>query len=342
MVDPATLAALITAGGALGSAGIGAFASGGANATAQNLNAAAIGEQRRQNLLERMFAERLLAIQLEGQTDAFGNRTSYVPGLGFVTDLDPRVQTLQNASLREQTTRQTEDADRIRRGQRANEARRVDEGAQADNILAEIQRATATPLTENDLFQLLLSSGTQAFNREQDRGLQQVLRQSLRSGGANAPDILADFASAGADRRRDAAVDARLQAIQGADQINLGRRTNLGNLYNMFAQRAANLSDTPVAPEAISTAVNFGAQQVGRNALGAGQIGAGLVSSPAGRPVTVPGADFGLANAFGSGADAISGLLRFFNQRETGGNKTLGNQSTGVRTDAAGRVLGGI
>lgn len=332
--------AVIGAGGALGSAGIGALASGSAADQQAQLNALAINEQRRQNLLQRMFAERILAMQLEGQTDAFGNRTRYVPGMGFVTELDPTVQTLQNASLQEQLRRQTEDAPRIRRGQRANERRRADEAGVADVVMGEMQRASADPITQNELFQLILSSGNQAFQREQDRALQQVLRQSMRSGGSNAADILADFASAGADRRRDAGVQARLQAITGADEINLGRRSNLSNLYNMFATRAANISDAPVGPENISNLASTMGGQVGRNALGGQQLAAGLMQGRAPSPVAMPSANMGWANAFGSGADAISGLFEYFSRQQGGGgggsSPRLGNQATRPPRDITG------
>lgn len=335
-LDPVTLGAIISAGGALGSAGLGAMASGANADTIAALNARSIQSQERENFLRRVLADRLLNIQLQGGEDAFGNATRFIPGRGFVVELDPRVQQIQNASLREQLMRTTRDADIRREGLEANAVRRREEGAIANTLRDRFVRELQDPHTnESDLFRLLLASGQGAAQQESDRILQQVLRQNLRAGGSSsaAANILSQFANDAATRRQDAAVSARLAAITGAEDINNTRLGNRSNLMNLFATRASNFADVPFAPEQLSAgATGFGnAQRQG--ALGASQIAGGLGATAGARPVFEPSADFGAALALGSGADALSGLFEVLAQRERDKAPTgrqLGSQFSGA------------
>ncbi len=304
--------ALIGAAGALGSVGLGAIA--GSNAA--DTNAAIAGRNilsvERENFLQRIMADRLLNLQLQPTTDAFGNKAEFIPGVGFTTTPAPAVKTLQDASLREQTQQLTTDAGRQREGRgRAAELGRRESGT-ANQLLSEFLRIVSNPQDANELFQLLLGSGQQAFQGEQDRQLQQVLRQNLRSGGSaqSGGNIIAQFAKGGAGQRRDAAVDARLKSITGADEINQGREGAAANLFNLFAQRAQNsFGNVAFQPEQISSqASTLGTGQRG-NVLGASQLAAFLSQgTPSQAPQVQP--NFGTAQFVGEAGTALSSLFK--------------------------------
>ena len=318
MVAPLVAGALIGGAGALGSAGLGAIATGNAARSNERINNANLQEQRRQNQIQRIMAERLLSIQLQGSEDAFGNRSEFIPGRGFVTTPTDSVKTLQNASVREQTQQLTTDATRQREGRERSAQRGREEGSTADSLLAEFRRIVSNPQSAQELFQLLLGSGQQAFQGEQDRQLQQVLRQNLRSGGSaeSGGKHIAKFAAEGAGQRRDAAVDARLKSITGADEINNSRRGNTANLFNQFAQRAQNsFGNMPFAPDAISTqASTLGANQRS-SALGGSQLAALLNQGTAPQRSFQP-ADLGTAKFVGEAGNVLSSLFRTFQSQQ--------------------------
>lgn len=279
------IAPLILAGSSIASAGLGALASSRTAAANERINAANIAAQQRENFLQRVLADRLLNLQLQPTTDAFGNRAEYIPGVGFVTTLSPEIQALQNASLREQMLRLTQDAAGQREGLERSVSRGRDEDAQARALLDEFNRVQ--PVNRNELFQLLLNAGREGFNQTFDRALQGTLRQNLRAGGSaqSGADIIARFSAEAAAPRADMATNARLQALTGAEDIYNQRRGNRANLYNLFAQRAQNsFGNAPFTPETISpTATSLStAQRSG--ALGASQLAAllGRSSAPQG------------------------------------------------------------
>ncbi len=323
MVVPLLAPAIIGAAGALGSAGLGAIVSGNAADTNAAIAGRNIQSTERENFLQRIMANRLLDLQLQPTTDAFGNRAEFIPGVGFTTTPAPAVKTLQDASIREQTQQLTTDAGRQREGRgRAAELGRRESGT-ANQLLSEFLRIVSNPQDANELFQLLLGSGQQAFQGEQDRQLQQVLRQNLRSGGSaeSGGNIIAKFASQGAGQRRDAAVDARLKSITGADQINQSREGNAANLFNLFAQRAQNsFGNVAFQPEQISAqASTLGTGQRG-NVLGASQLAALLSRGTPAQGAFLP-ADQSLSKLIGGAGNALSELF-----------KTLGQQNPETQT----------
>ena len=324
--------ALIMGGAAIGSSLLAANATGNASDAASAQNQANFDAQQRENMLQRIMAERLLQIQLSDSQDAFGNKSQYIPGIGFVTTPDPKVKTLQDASIREQTQQLTQDASRQREGRQRTAERGRDEGATADSLLQEFQRLQQSPQSAQELFQLLLGSGQQAFQRNQDDQLQQVLRQHLRSGSGDGNKAVAAFAKEGSGQRRDAAVDARLRSIQGADQINQGRLNNTSNLFNQFAQRAQNsFGNVAFAPEQISGQANQLGLTGRQAALGGSQIAGQLTSGirpPLGQ-VLAP--DLSGSQAFNEVGVSLAEILRTLNAQPNASSDTsrgLGNSST--------------
>ncbi len=310
--------ALIGAAAAIGSSALAARASGRASNANAAINARNIQSTERENFLQRIMADRLLSLQLEPTTDAYGNRAEHIPGIGFTTTPAPAVKTLQDASIREQTQQLTTDAGRQREGRgRATELGRR-ESSTANQLLNEFLRIVSNPQDANELFQLLLGSGQQAFQGEQDRQLQQVLRQNLRSGGSaeSGGNIIAKFASQGAGQRRDAAVDARLKSITGADKINQSRQGNAANLFNLFAQRAQNsFGNVAFQPEQISSQASaLGTGQRG-NVLGASQLAAFLSRGTPAQASPVQ-ADLSTSKLVGGAGNALSELFKTLSQQE--------------------------
>lgn len=328
----------IMAASAVASSGIAAKASGDASAANTAIAGRNIQSTERENFLQRIMAERLLNLQLQPTTDAFGNKSEFIPGIGFVATAAPAVKTLQDASIREQTQQLTTDATRQREGRsRAAQLGRRESGT-ANQLLSQFLRIVSNPQDAQELFQLLLGSGQQEFQGEQDRQLQQVLRQNLRSGGSaqSGGNIIAKFASQGAGQRRDAAVDARLQSITGADQINQSRQGSAANLFNLFAQRAQNsFGNVAFQPEQISQQASALSTGQRGNVLGASQLAAFLSRGTAAQaPQVRP--DFGTAQFVGEAGTALSSLFKTLAQQPGSlppaghdpAGRRLGNQQT--------------
>jgi len=334
MVAP-LIPALIAGGSALASAGIAANASGNASAAGAAANQANINSQEQENFLQRQFAERILGIQLSPTQDALGNRSEFIPGIGFVSTPSSAVKTLQDASLREQTQQLTTDATRQREGRgRAAELGRQ-ESSTANALLQQFLRVIQNPQEASELFRILLAQGNQGFEGEQNRQQQRALRQDLRAGGGSGGKILAEFANRAAEGRGDRAQAAKLQSITGADQINQSRQGNAANLFNLFAQRAQNsFGNVPFAPETISAGATALGQNQRGNVLGASQLASFLNQGTPTRSVAQP-ADFGTAQFVGGAGTALAEFFRNLPQGTSQPSTTsrgLGNASTDPTT----------
>ncbi len=310
MVAPLIPVAIMAAS-AVASAGIAANASGNASAAGAAASQANINSQERQNFLERQFAERILGIQLSPSEDAFGNRSTFTPGVGFKTTAAPQVKALQDASLREQQLQLAQDAPAQRQGREEIRQRGRQEGGVADALIQQFQRALQNPQEASELFRILLAQGNQGFQGEMDRQQQNALRQDLRSGGGSGGKILAAFAARAAEGRGDRAASAKLQSIEGADQINFNRLGNISGLENLFAQRAQNsVGNAQFQPEQLSSLANaLGLSQrsgtLGGSQLAAQLIGRGRTGGNVGQP-----ADFGTAKFVGEAGAALGQFLK--------------------------------
>lgn len=337
MVIPALIGAAAAIGGSL----LAANASGNAASSAAASNQANINFQSGQNFLERQFAERILGIQLSPTEDAFGNRTTFTPGVGFKATAAPAVKALQDASIREQQQQLTVDAPRQRRGREETAERGRAEGGVADALLQQFVRALQNPQSASELFRILLAQGNQGFQGEVDRQQQNALRQDLRSGGGSGGKLLAEFARVSAEGRGDRAASAKLQSITGADEINFSRLGNISGLENLFAQRAQNSTgNVAFAPEQLSSLASGLALNQRQGALGASQIAGALNQNRA--PQSVPqAADFGSAAAFAGIGNALSGLFEKLSQPAAtptlrDSQRSLGNSFSGNQVGKGG------
>lgn len=319
------IAAGVTAAGALGSGFMGMQAANQAAGANQAINIYNLQAQQRESLLQRMMAERMLSMQQQGQRDALGNQTRFIEGLGFVTEATPETEALLRAERDEQLAQLTTDAQRARRGAEANEARRTQEGSQADALLREMQ-IDRTP-SRGALEALMLQQANRGIADAFDETQSIANRQALRRGVQN-PEQMSELARARADAQADAGVDARLQSIGLQRDLQSADQQQLGNLYNMFAARASGVPNAPVPQTGVGQGLT---QQLGSVRGGMNNAQLAAVSAAGGNQGRLPNVrpNFGGALGLQTGADAISGLLEVFMQRQSqpSGERTL--QGTG-------------
>jgi hypothetical protein len=155
-----------------------------------------------------------------GTTDANGNRTYFVPGQGWVTELTNGQKVIQKASEAEQTRQLTEEASRNERNsKRGNERRNREDtfATEADRELRSVRKGDEAGLRD-----LLLARGSETRADAADAAGNAVSRQAVRGGGTNAAALMQGArAASDASSARQAGVDAQLQARQ-----TIGREFN--------------------------------------------------------------------------------------------------------------------
>jgi len=130
-----------------------------------------------------------------GSTDAYGNRTEWVPGVGWQVTPDERVARNIDAGLAEENKQLTHDA----RRNRTNADRASENAAKAnplyDAFIREVQQTAGTKLDPNRRFQQDLAGQVTGFNRGFDDAGEQFAAQMLRSGDASSVNKAAKFAT---------------------------------------------------------------------------------------------------------------------------------------------------
>jgi len=151
-----------------------------------------------------------------GATDAAGNRTYFIPGRGWVTELTDTQQDIQSRSEAEQLRQLSQGARDERVQGRANDRRNREDVLATDR---EREMRAARREDEGSLRQLLLARGAEQRNRQADRAGDAAARQRVRAGGTNAAELVSSArASADADSARQAGIEAQIAARGMADQ----------------------------------------------------------------------------------------------------------------------------
>lgn len=302
----------LSAAGAIGSAYLGMRASNSAAAANQAINYYNLQNQQRESLLQRMMAERILSMQQQGQTDALGNRQRYIEGLGFVTEASPETEALLRAERDEQFAQLTGDAQRARRGAQANEARRSEEALLADTYLRQL-KTDNTP-SRGALEALMLEQALSGIADAFDDTQAMANRQALRRGVQNA-DQMAALARERADAQSSARTDARLRSIGMERDLRSSDQQQLGNLYNMFAARAAGVPNAPVPQTGVGQGL---AQQLGSTRGGMNNAQLAAISAAGGSQGRLQNVqpNYSGAMALSSATDALSGLAEVLFQRQ--------------------------
>lgn len=262
-------------GGIIGGVGsliagkMGADATQDAADTQYEINERNLEFQREQQAYDQALQQYLMQLQLQDRTDAYGNRTYYDPVTGWQTDLAPDVQANQDAALKEAILRNTVDANQSRTERGTNFDRRQDESQVAKGLLQEF--INQKKMDPHQLEQLLIARGEGQRQAETDRQMKGIMTQHLRSGGSSsaAAQLLGQAQAQNAAGRADTGVEAALKALTVPDELYNANRNAIGNQYNMFASRAANIYDAPYMPDNISG----GIQQGSGGAAGQAAIG---------------------------------------------------------------------
>lgn len=218
-----------------------------------------------------------------GSTDARGNRTRFIEGVGWVTEYGPTDRALEDYFLNtELPLRQ----DQFLRADRSSRA----EDQTANALLDEFRRIERVDPTEIE--QLLFSQASKAVGENSSRANDIIMRNILRTGATNNGRALENVAKSANSALADAAISSKLKALDFADSKYNTDRGNTSSLYNLFANRANQSLDPTTAATAPSTT--------------------GVVGSNSGM-YQAPVADNGLANAIGGISSAASGALNSYN-----------------------------
>lgn len=194
-----------------------------------------------------------------GQTDAYGNRTNFVEGEGWQTDLTLPQLMLMRAQQDEQQRQLGQETVRNERIAQESAEDRSNEGGMSDAYLRELQDTRMTPAS--DLRELFIQRGAQSRNDAADRAGEVVARQGLRTGGMNAA-ALTQGARAASDQAsaRQAGVDAEIAARTASRGQYAEDRNASSGLYDYFRRASTTgampvTGYTPTGPDIRSTAM---------------------------------------------------------------------------------------
>lgn len=239
----------------------GAAASGAMNLFGQRQNQQNQEAALQMAMLDYQLRKRQMEQQYElstaGQQDARGNRVSYVPGRGWVTDLTPQSRSMLNRSDAVQNQGYVESLGRGAEERRGAFNRRLDEGSAASPLLAAMQHGYGAPSREG-VGGANRIAGVTAASEGADQARSGYAGAALRTGSGSVP---LQNTIAGIDRGSTQGIRsalARGDADEGplfqqmTDQFNQGKL----NPYNMLASRASNVENMPFNPEGISGGVD--------------------------------------------------------------------------------------
>jgi hypothetical protein len=218
-----------------------------------------------ENALQRAVAERILQIQLQGTTDASGNRVYYVPGKGFVTKLSPRDAELLKANQKNALLESTVGAERYRREAAANELTRNDARGLSKKFTSELEQPSS--ITPASVRAMLLRERTGAVNRAYDDSTDAAARQATRTGlsGGATTRLFDSIAKQRANAQLDATGGIDLESTEYARKANNEDRSSLINaLQNTTAMSTGANAPVDSSSQLLATLANQAASQGGK------------------------------------------------------------------------------
>jgi len=285
------------------------------DATAYNYaaNAANLQRQDQSAFMQQLLAREYQQMAQAGTTNARGDRTEYIPGVGWVTNPSDATKGLISATDAEQRARLTSDAVIRRRGLQENESRRLNEGAAADSFMQQLLQEPNYSV--QSLRDELLNRATTDTNKAFDRTSDRLGTQALRSGSSNAGEIMRSLNDQRGEAVRSAGANASNDARQMFEQLETARTGRAGNLYNLLATRASNFEDTPFAPSNVNNELSAASSGGRSAALGvAPQVMQGM-SATGGRIQNID-PNNSTANFLGGAGSAIGGLLEQYGSQQ--------------------------
>lgn len=221
----------------------------------------AIAAANRAQAAEMMMAQLDLAvdqIQAErlGGFDAYGNRTYFHPERGWVTELTPTQQSIQDASERQQILDRTQ-LDRMQR----ERYDRTQDLQREDYRDAESQRDAFRNVrqpSEAEIADLLFARGEQGRSEARDDAMTQMLRTQSRQGNtSNIPQIFAEAAGDAGEDAQTAKIDSQIRGMQLSRELPAAERGHRANMYSIFRDRATQPLGAAIQPAAATPNRNF-------------------------------------------------------------------------------------
>lgn len=299
------LPALIGAGGAIASGLMGANAQGAANRTNERINLvnAMVQTMGRQDANRQALTQYLDS--MEGSTDAQGNRVMYVPGKGWVTFASSTGQQQQAGQDREILNRLFQDLPDERKTRQRTYGRQIDDAHIERMLMDEFMDAREDP---EAMRRRLMADANQGIQGSFDEATSAAMRTALRQGASNVPAILSGLARERAEATGEAFKSAGIQARQGAEDITMQRRGNLGNLIQAFGQRASATPGVPFQPMNTDNGASQRMVQGQKLTQGAGNNLTRALMQPTAR-LDYVNPNMGFANTVAQGAQGIGGVF---------------------------------
>jgi hypothetical protein len=268
-----------------------------------------------------------------GARDADGNRTHFVEGVGWLTDLSPIAQAIRDAQNKEQEYTLNQDIPAKRAKMFENLGQERLDRQQADALMHELKTVQREDPSawENRLYAAATRGIADAFGAQTNI----AMRTALRTGASNTGEILKAFAAQQAAMERQASEDAALKAPQMAEAQYNDRRNNLLQQYNLFDQKARQMPDVTYQPQNTSGQTNsILSQFIGE----AGVSGRDLASAFGQKGGTIDyfQPDYGQANALASTGQVIGSIGRSAGGMIGGGGRGGSNAYVDQRLRAGG------
>lgn len=305
-MDPFTLiSGILGAAGTIGGGIMGANAQDEAAKQNQMANMMNFYLRQQERFDQQRMAQRVLNDQYLGATDAQGNRTMFVPGRGWVTFKSQTGAALQGASDAEAHRQLAGDLPTKRAQMYKNLTRQNEEGAYADSLRDELQN---THVDEGEIRREMLGNFLRGINQNYDDATNSAMRKSIRTGSSNTGQILASMARERAKSVGDAYASVGTQARSTAAALEGQKKSNLANLYNMFATRAGAMPGVTFQPQNVNaTADNLMKSFAGR--AGAGESAVISSAGKQGGSYDYIEPNMGWANAVSSGGQALGSIF---------------------------------
>lgn len=247
-MDPfSIIGALAGAGGGIASALLGADAADTAAAWNYAINQQNLQAQQRQQDRAYAYADEIRDEQKLGGTDALGNRTRFVPGKGWVVELDPDQQALYDYFFQQEMPERRAHFERQAQHSRDN-------SDVANALFGEFKRVRKdTPMEAGNKLYLAATRGAADASRDVSEA---ALRQATRTGNSNIADIIGQIGKASMENRGNARLNADIQAEDYVNQKFQSERGGLAQLYHMFLQSAGRELNPSYDPTGIAQGAN--------------------------------------------------------------------------------------
>lgn len=228
---------------------------------------------------ERQDRAKQLADQQLGTTDSEGNRTHFVAGQGWVTDLSAtgtQQQNENNQLMQEQGQEQLNklniDAPLQREQLQQDATDKVAQGAQADAFMRQLHTAQLQG-KDKSTGSMMYGAQAQGINDAYNRETENATSDAVRQGQPNSGVLLAALARSRAKDLGNASLQDYLQGKQTSTDNYNSKISNLSNLASAFAGQAESPLGQAYQPVQVSPFASQSSQDLGSLQSGANQIG---------------------------------------------------------------------